>query len=314
MKPNPKKVQIDIFVIYGLSLCIIVIVTILHFIKQVAVPNTIIEQKREQVGQSTFYNKSSFSDVKVEGKAYVVYDILSQEVVASKNEAEQLPLASITKVMMAVSAIMHKGKDEKITITQKSIEDGYDLGLKEKQIWKLSELLKYTLVFSSNDGAEVVADSFGGKDIFIAQMNTDAKSLGLDLTFTDPAGRDVGGKIGGLGTVLEAAKLFSVARKNIPEILDATTKKRETVFANSGRISGVPNTNQAIETLPGAEASKTGYTDMAGGNLGVVVDISLGHPVVIVVLGSTKEGRFRDMSILYKALRESIGSASTTAK
>jgi D-alanyl-D-alanine carboxypeptidase len=67
-------------------------------------------------------------------------------------------------------------------------------------------------------------------------------------------------------------------------------------------------TNQAIESLPGAEASKTGYTDMAGGNLGVVVDISLGHPVVIVVLGSTKEGRFRDMSILYNTLRKSLGS------
>jgi hypothetical protein len=41
---------------------------------------------------------------------------------------------------------------------------------------------------------------------------------------------------------------------------------------------------------------------------GVVVDISLGHPVVIVVLGSTKEGRFRDMSILYNTLRKSLGS------
>jgi D-alanyl-D-alanine carboxypeptidase len=210
--------------------------------------------------------------------------------------------------MMAISATLHKSKDEKVTVTRNSIEDGYDLGLKEKQVWKLSELLKYTLVFSSNDGAEIVADSFGGKDIFVKQMNEDAQVLGLELHFTDPAGRDLGGNIGGKGTVLEAAKLFSVARKIIPEILDSTTKKRETVSASSGRISGVPNTNQAIETLPGAEASKTGYTDMAGGNLGVVVDISIGRPVVIVVLGSTREGRFRDMSILYNALRKSIAT------
>jgi D-alanyl-D-alanine carboxypeptidase len=208
--------------------------------------------------------------------------------------------------MMAVSSTLHKKKDDKITITPKSIEDGYDLGLKNKQVWDLSELLKYTLVFSSNDGAEAVADSFGGKDIFVAQMNNDAKNLGLNLTFTDPAGRDLGGKIGGKGTVLEVAKLFSIARKNIPEILDATTKKRETVVANSGKISGIPNTNQDIETLSGAEASKTGYTDMAGGNLGVVVDVSVGHPIVIVVLGSTRTGRFEDMDTLYKALRVSI--------
>lgn len=306
MKPNPKKVQVDIFVIYGLSLCIVVTMLIVQLVKPVAPAVRVITQKQTPVEQVPFYNKSAFDDIKVEGKAYVVYDVLSNEIIASKNETESLPLASITKVMMAVSAVLHKGKDEKVTVTAKSIEDGYDLGLKEKQVWKLSELLKYTLIFSSNDGAEIVADSFGGKDFFINQMNSDAKALGLDLYFTDPAGRDLNGKIGGKGTVVEAAKLFSIARKNIPEILDATTKKRETVIANSGRISGVPNTNQAIETLPGAEASKTGYTDMAGGNLGVVVDISIGHPVVIVVLGSTKDGRFRDMSILYNALRKSI--------
>lgn len=306
MNPNPKKVQIDIFVIYGLSLCIVVTMLIIHLVKPVSPHVVSPTQQQIKKEDDSFYNKSAFDGVKVEGKAFVVYDIFSHQVIASKNETESLPLASITKVMMAVSAVLHKDKDEKIKVTSQSIEDGYDMGLKEKQVWKLSELLKYTLIFSSNDGAEIVADSFGGKDIFINQMNNDAKVLGLNLYFTDPAGRDLNGKIGGKGTVLEAAKLFSIARKNIPEILDATTKKRETVIANSGRISGVPNTNQAIETLPGAEASKTGYTEMAGGNLGVVVDISIGRPVVIIVLGSTKEGRFRDMSILYNALRKSI--------
>ena len=81
--------------------------------------------------------------------------------------------------------------------------------------------------------------------------------------------------------------------------------------ANSGAISGIPNTNQDIETISGAEASKTGYTDMAGGNLGIIVDISVGHPVVIVVLGSTREGRFKDMDTLYKALKASLTQSGT---
>jgi D-alanyl-D-alanine carboxypeptidase len=263
------------------------------------------EQKEQKSTKTAVFNKNAFSRVRIEGKAYVVYDLVSQEVIASYNENQPLPLASVTKVMTAVSAMLHKPKDEKITVTKKSIEDGYDLGLKNNQVWSLGELLKYTLVFSSNDGAEVVADSFGGRDIFIAQMNADAKKLGLNLLFTDPAGRDMSGNIGGTGTALDVAKLFGIARKTIPDLLDATTKKRQTVRANSGRISGVPNTNQQIEDLSGAEASKTGYTDLAGGNLGVVVDITVGRPVVIVVLGSSREGRFRDMSLLYKALRES---------
>lgn len=306
MKSNSKKVHIDILVIYGLSVCIVTLVLTTHIIEYYKLRQRKVDFPKTLVDSRPLFNKSAFSNLKIEGKAYIVYDIVTREIIASKNEQELLPLASITKVMTAVSSTLHKKRDTKITVTSKSIEDGYDLGLKNNQVWELAELLKYTLVFSSNDGAEVVADSFGGKDIFVAQMNNDAKNLGLNLVFTDPAGRDLNGKIGGKGTALEAAKLFSVARKNIPEILDATTKKRETVVTNFGKLGGIPNTNQEIETLSGAEASKTGYTDMAGGNLGVIVDVSVGHPVVIVVLGSTKTGRFEDMDKLYKALRLSL--------
>ncbi len=306
MKPDPKNVHIDILIIYGISVGIVSLFlgtqVIDHYRsqpKKVAYPQIVSDQR-------VLFDKSAFNDIKVLGKAYIVYNVTTHEVIASKNEKEVLPLASLTKIMTAMSSTLHKKKDEKILITPKSIEDGYDLGLKNKQVWKLSELLKYMLVFSSNDGAQIVADSFGGKDIFVIQMNSDAKNFGLNLIFTDPAGRDIDGKIGGEGSALEVAKLFSIARKYIPEILDATTKKRETVTTNFGKISGIPNTNQDIEMLPGAEASKTGYTDMAGGNLGVIVDISVGHPVVIVVLGSTKAGRFEDMEVLYKALRTSL--------
>lgn len=309
MKSNSKNVHVDILIIYGLSVCIVTLVLATHVIEYYKLRQKKVVYPKSVIDNRPLFDKSAFNTIKIEGKAYVVYDTVTHEVIASKNEQALLPLASVTKVMMAVSSTLHKKKDEKITITSKSIEDGYDLGLRNKQVWELSELLKYTLVFSSNDGAEAVADSFGGKDIFVNQMNSDAKNLGLNLTFTDPAGRDLNGKIGGKGTVIEAAKLFSVARKNIPEILDATTKKRETVTSSFGKISGVPNTNQDIETLPGAEASKTGYTDMAGGNLGVIVDISVGHPVVIVVLGSTKTGRFEDMDNLYKALRSSLSKS-----
>jgi D-alanyl-D-alanine endopeptidase (penicillin-binding protein 7) len=318
MVHHPKHEHIDIFLIYGLSLFLIMALAIVHLSsvqinvdslkripKKFIKVNVKNEIKDVTPVVSPLFNQSAFNDVHIEGKAYIVYDLVTQKVIASKNEKELLPLASITKMMTAVSSTLHEPLDTKITINPGSIEDGYDLGLKNKQVWALSELLKYTLVFSSNDGAEAIADSFG-KETFIKQMNNDAKVLGLNFFFTDPAGRDIGGMIGGKGTVLDVARLFGIAHKNIPEVLDATTKKRQTVSASTGKIRGIPNTNQEIENLPGAEASKTGYTDAAGGNLGVIVDISIGHPVVIVVLGSTREGRFKDMDMLYKALQKSI--------
>lgn len=257
--------------------------------------------------EGPFFNHELFSTVTVEAKAYIVYDIVSGDIVASRNLNEELPLASITKVMTALTALsLQKNKDEIFEIEQKDVEGGYDLGLAKNQKWHLDELLKYMLIFSSNDAAQTIASHYGGTETFVAAMNSLSKQNGLTALFSDPAGRDERGQIGGQGTVLDAAKLFVIARTVSPEVLDATTKKRQSVFPLSGKLTGVPNTNQSIQTLPGAEGSKTGYTDLAGGNLGVIVDITIGRPVVIVVLGSSKEGRFRDVAILYETLQKSL--------
>lgn len=258
-------------------------------------------------GKTMLYQPEAFKDIEVRARAYIVYDVVNARIIASKNESEPLPIASLTKVMTALTALTHYDKDTVIVIQPRSAEDGeYDLGLKNGQTWTLGELLKYTLVFSSNDGAHAIADGVSTQKRFVDLMNADSALLGLSFTFTDPAGLDVGGSIGGKGTALDVAKLFAIARRYHPEIMEATTHSRVTVLAGKERLSGIPNTNQEIGGFFGAEASKTGYTDIAGGNLGVVVDISLGHPVVIVVLGSTREERFSDVDTLYNALIKSL--------
>jgi D-alanyl-D-alanine carboxypeptidase len=290
--------------IYGGAISVLIFLSLIAMPLDVSRFGLIVPGK--SADEQGVYAPESFAGVEVEARSYVVYDLVDKKIVASKNGEVPLPLASITKLMMAVTALTHHDKGTKITINPISVEDGYDLGLAKGQVWKLGELLKYTLVFSSNDGAHAIADNLGGRKDFVAQMNTDSALLGLGFTFTDPAGLDENGRIGGMGTATDVAKLFSVARRMHPEILEATTRTRVTTTASNGRISGIPNTNQDITDLFGAEVSKTGFTDSAGGNLGVVVDVSLGHPVAIVVLGSTREGRFKDMEALYQALLASV--------
>lgn len=301
----PNNEHFSFLSIYAFSVIGVVFLCIFSFTsKPHNVQKEVVETPKEV--PYVFFDTDVFKNVQVQAKAFIVYDLTDKKIIAAKNETTPLPLASLSKMMTAVSATLHKSKDESITISPKSIEGSYDFGLAKGQIWTLRELLKYTLVISSNDGAEVIADSFGSKKIFLDQMASDAKNLGLNFVFTDPAGRDTDTEIGGKGSAYEMAKLFGIARQRIPEILDATTRKRESVFTSKGKLSGIPNTNQSVESFPGVEVSKTGFTDSAGGNLGVVVDISLGHPVVIIVLGSTKEGRFKDVDTLYKALELSI--------
>ena len=54
------------------------------------------------------------------------------------------------------------------------------------------------------------------------------------------------------------------------------------------------STNAFIDKIPNVIASKTGYTDLAGGNLVVAFDAGLNRPIIISVLGSSQEGRFAD--------------------
>jgi D-alanyl-D-alanine carboxypeptidase len=296
--------QVDSAIMYGLAIiAVIFLANIKNIPHKVGVISTPFHEDSVAL---PMFNQEAFSKVKIQGEAYVVYDIVDQKVIAGKNENLVLPLASVTKVMTLITARTHYAGNKHITITPQSIDEGYDLGLRKNQIFDLDELLKYTLVFSSNDGAQAIADTLGGRSVFISQMNKDAENFGLPLVFTHPAGLDEKGKIGGLGSALSVAKMIAIARREFPEILEATTKTRVTVLSSTGKITGVPNTNQEVPDFLGIEASKTGFTDLAGGNLVIIVDVALGHPVAIVVLHSTHEERFSDIQILYKALQNSI--------
>ena len=68
----------------------------------------------------------------------------------------------------------------------------------------------------------------------------------------------------------------------------------------------VINTNDLVDQIPGMIGSKTGYTDLAGGNLVLLVDIGIDHPIAIAVLGSTRDERFSDVKKLIDATTNSI--------
>jgi len=291
-------------VLYAMALIIII------FLAGIGRPfsshETGIFNPEETTQKKIGYNVSAFDTVSVQAKAYILYDVNSKEVIIGRNEHQILPLASITKVMTALTAVHVASSSARIVVDKKSIDGAYDLGLKERQVWTLDELLKYTLVFSSNDGAQLIADSLLGRKAFIENMNVYSRELGFSMSFTQPAGLDLGDELGGIGSAYDVARMMAYARTTIPSILDATTKTRTNVMASTGEVRGIPNTNQLVNDFLGVEGSKTGFTDSAGGNLVLSVEASLGRPVVIVVLGSTREARFSDAYALYLALIQSI--------
>lgn len=260
----------------------------------------------------------SFKDLDLLAEAVYVYDALGESVLYSKNPTAQLPLGSITKTMLAVTASDIIPANENIKITKKDIKMEGDTNLYVNESWNFNDLLDFTLLTSSNDGAQAIA-SVGqailknkGEDapknlkemkaqqnvenVFVRQMNKKAQELGLEQTFfLNVTGLDINNQVsGGYGSAKDVATLFEHIIKNEPELLAPTTHP-QLHFSSELRKHVAENTNEIARSIPGLIGSKTGYTDLAGGNLAIAFDAGLNHPVIAVVLDSTYEGRFKDM-------------------
>jgi len=97
------------------------------------------------------------------------------------------------------------------------------------------------------------------------------------------------------------SKLMSYIWKNEPEAISQTNKHELEFVSEDGFLHVAENTNEDVNNISGLIGSKTGYTDLAGGNLAIIYDAGLNHPIVVVVLGSTLGGRFEDVESLVEA-------------
>lgn len=261
---------------------------------------------------------SVFQDLNLKAKAALVYDLSENKVLFQRNESTQLPLASITKLMTALVATELLPSNSNITIKNEFMQEEGNSGFLTDESWKLKDLLDFSLVTSSNDGMRSVASVIGsqllktedydlGRKDFIEKMNVRAKNIGMHQAFfVNESGLDVGSVGGGYGSVNDVNSLMKYIILNHPEILEATKFKNLSINSETNKHNA-KNTNDIASSIPGLFASKTGYTNLAGGNLVIAFDPSLGHPIIITVLGSTEQGRFEDVETLVEASLAYLG-------
>lgn len=242
---------------------------------------------------------------KLSAKAAVVYDPRTGRILYAKNADEQLPLASLTKLMAAAAVLSTTPQDSVVSITPDDLKPTGDSRLRVGEEWRLSQLLRYGLVASSND-AMAAAAANAGQNV-IEAMNRTAGALGLTHTyFINPTGLDVDLETSGAyGSARDVALLAAAFLKDYPALFEATAKPSVSI---SSRNTTLTATSTAIPLLsiPGFIGAKTGYTDLAGGNLVAAFDLEIGYPVIVAVLGSTHEKRFSDVITLITAMRETL--------
>jgi D-alanyl-D-alanine carboxypeptidase (penicillin-binding protein 5/6) len=261
--------------------------------------NDLLQTKPEEEGTAT-----PFENIHITAKAAYVWDINNQRVLYKKDEAKQLPLASITKLMTALVANEVLDEKEDIEINDLSIRQDGDSGLQEGEVFDRLSLSDLVLMSSSNDGAFALAAAAGniitpntGAKTFVDAMNLRATEIGLKETFfKNPTGLDISPNEGGAyGSARDVAFLMEYIVLNEPDILTFTREDQARVYSQNGDYHDAENTNYYINQIPGLIGSKTGYTDLAGGNLVIAFNTGLNRPIAAVVLGSTQQDRFTDM-------------------
>lgn len=261
-----------------------------------------LAERREEAMQS------AFGQITLEAKAAYVYDAVEERELYSKNGTLPLPLASLTKLMTSLVVIEASPGALTVTIGREALQKEGDTGLLAEERWGLPELVGFTLTTSSNDGAFALAaalapylqDTEGNPSTFERAMNGKAKSFGFtSMYFSGSTGLDEGSVVGGYGSAKDVALLLAYLVGRHPEFLEPTAYETAS-FASADALHNAENTNKRVASIPGLIASKTGFTDLAGGNLAIAFEHGPARPIIVVVLGSSQEGRFDDVEKLVK--------------
>lgn len=254
-----------------------------------------------------------FADISLEAKSAYVFDLAQNRELYALNPDAQLPLASLTKVPLALVVAEVVPPEELLTMPR-SVPP-LDAGEK----WRAQDVLTFMLVESSNAAADVLSRIAGeriantrpeaaGEDAALRRMNDLMRSLDLNHTyFLNVTGLDLSDtQAGAFGTAREVAALFGYAARVHPALFSGTTRGTVSLISGSGERIVAENTDKALGAIPSLLMGKTGTTDLAGGNLAVVFEAGPSHPVAIVVMGSSEEGRFDDMRTLVRATLDAV--------
>lgn len=246
-----------------------------------------------------------FPEVTVQAEAFVVYDLATHTVLSAKNEEVPLPLASITKLLTASAAVDVLANNTEVTVT--SVDTGLSLG----DVYSAGDLIRLALVASSNAAAQTLADTVASIQGSVAAESLAGAASALGLLQTranNGSGLDESALVaGGYGSALDVARLAGSFVEKAPEFALMTTESSVSVTRKDGVVQTRKNTNPYVNEIPGLLLSKTGYTDLAGGNLVVVFDAGINHPIAVAALGSTEEARFTDVRALVEAARMYLG-------
>ena len=194
----------------------------------------------------------------------VLMDRGSRRVLWEKSAHRRRPIASTTKIMTALLALERGNEADRIVAGRAAAEtEGTSIYLEKGEVKTLDELLYGLMLCSGNDAAVAIAVHIGGSEKkFVKLMNEKAKLLGAARThFANPHGLPDENHY---STAYDLALISCAALEN--------ERFREIVATPACSISWpghswdrrLNNQNKLLDSYPGADGVKTGWTEKAG--------------------------------------------------
>ncbi len=188
-------------------------------------------------------------------------------VLTEKNSHEQLPPASMTKIMTMI-LIMEALDEKKITLKEEVVASeraasmgGSQIFLEAGEVMTVNDLLKGVAIASGNDASVALAEHlYGSEEAFVKQMNKKAKQLGLKNThFENATGLPAKNHY---SSAYDMAKMAKELLKH-EKIIDYTKQYEDYLRKGTDREFWLVNTNRLVRFFDEVDGLKTGYTSEA---------------------------------------------------
>lgn len=236
-------------------------------------------------------------------KSISVFDLGSGTDIYSKNQNQELPIASLTKLMTALVVYRNAKLDENSIILEADrVSISPALGLIAGDTVKLQDLFNAMLVGSDNDAALALANYVERKTSrkFVTLMNEMAQKLSMKTTrFSNPLGFDSSYNF----SSAQDLKLLVKETQQYTAFTSLSRTSRFTFKGNLGYTYKTTTTNKLITKYKDVFAVKTGFTENAGGSMITKVEKD-GHRIILIVISS--DNREQDTLLLRNQVLEKI--------
>lgn len=223
-----------------------------------------------------------------------------REILFQKNSDQQIPIASLSKLIAAYVASENYDLSQVVEISKNAIKQDEAIGnFKIGEKFTVKDLLYSSLIESSNDAMYALSEVVG-PDAFVELMNLESqKILGPDSKthFVNPTGLTPPDRnqTPNSSSAQDLVKLSVYLLKEKPLIWEILNNQEFDLYSLEGSFHHlVVNTDELLGKIPGIVGGKTGNSDEAGGCLLLILKSPYGKGFIVnVVLGSND--RFGDM-------------------